>query len=390
MIEFFILHGWQIFGTVGWLGCFVIGILYFLGSWQSGSGNSGNAVIGLERIYEGNLQPFEKDTAQSVNLLDNLVDKITQALSSNISAMKFSIQQLHVIAEQIHSFSERFADISQEQAARTEEVSAAIQESLNSIRSINSSVSKQNSNLGDMSQIIRDFHKALTEVSKTVNSLKLESQELQNKTRESNTAARLATEIMESISTASSEINKIAGDISGINDQTNLLSLNAAIEAARAGDKGLGFAVVATEISKLSERTTQSVKEIEKFVKKTKQEIASGVVQVRLSSVTIGEILKWEDTLHSSLRTIAEVISGVNLQCEGIGQSLTETGSYSREILSSTESQKLALSEISSTSDALSRESENISMSGMELSALSEELDRISKSIKTQLSNYKL
>jgi methyl-accepting chemotaxis protein len=103
---------------------------------------------------------------------------------------------------------------------------------------------------------------------------------------------------MKKIGASSGEMTGIVEIINSISDQINLLSLNAAIEAARAGDAGRGFAVVADAISKLADQTATSIKDIDGLIRANTEEIERGISNARTTIETISGIIEGVESIN--------------------------------------------------------------------------------------------
>jgi len=185
---------------------------------------------------------------------------------------------------------------------------------------------------------IDDFSRNTNLMGETAkNSLKL--------TREIELEAKLGSESlnnmnlsMEKITESSGAMTNIVNIIGGISEQINLLSLNAAIEAARAGDAGRGFAVVADEISKLADETASSIKNIESLISQNDNEIKKGITIVEDSISTITKII-------GSIESITDVINRIYSFMKQQIDSNTEVSSEVARVRDRSESVKLAIEE---------------------------------------------
>jgi methyl-accepting chemotaxis protein len=134
---------------------------------------------------------------------------------------------------------------------------------------------------------------------------------------------------MEELGKSSDQIGRIAGVIDDIADQTNLLALNAAIEAARAGEQGRGFAVVADEVRKLAERTTTATKEIAQMINNIQGETKTAVTAMQAGTSQVEEGVQFTSRAGDSLKQIIQMSEQVGEMITQIATAATEQSSAS-------------------------------------------------------------
>jgi len=151
----------------------------------------------------------------------------------------------------------------------------------------------------------------------------------------------------------SNEISEIVGLITKIADQTNLLALNAAIEAARAGEAGRGFAVVADEVRKLAESSGQSAGNISRIIRDIQQDTAVVVSSSQGSLEEAKGVLNLATRMRDGYNEIVESIKGMGQEVEQIAAVSEETASSAEEISSGAEEQTSAITEIANNAHGL-------------------------------------
>ena len=190
-----------------------------------------------------------------------------------------------------------------------------------------------------------------------------------------------ATEVVNVLGNKSREIDNIISLITNIAGQTNLLALNAAIEAARAGEQGRGFAVVADEVRKLAEQSEAAAKQISYIIREIQKEtnttgkvmgestssVQEGIVMVNAAEKTCAEIEQAIQTMSLQAQRISHDITGISNDSVVIVQSVTrvahslqETNDSTQNVAATTEEQNAAMEEIQSAAAILAQMAEEL------------------------------
>ena len=165
----------------------------------------------------------------------------------------------------------------------------------------------------------------------------------------------------------SNEIGRIAAVIDEIADQTNLLALNAAIEAARAGEQGRGFAVVADEVRKLAERTTTATKEIARMIEAIQLETHSAVLAMEEGTRQVKQGV-------AATNQAGEALQGIIRKSEEVGDMITMIATAATEQSSTTEEVKNSMEQISRLVEASTIGTQQSAKACQDLSGLTSNL----------------
>jgi len=199
-----------------------------------------------------------------------------------------------------------------------------------------------------------------------------------------------STHSIQALEEKSKEINQIIGVITDIASQTNLLALNAAIEAARAGEQGKGFAVVADEVRKLAEQSRQSAEQISSLLLEIQRETdrAVGITMKSSKEAKKGmEIVEETGQVFARILTSAEKVSA---EMEDVSASAQQLYASSEEVIASVEEMNQIAKEVASTSDAVNKStSENYEFT-QKIKGSFEELNQLANDLNDLVIKFKL
>jgi methyl-accepting chemotaxis protein len=250
------------------------------------------------------------------------------AMTENLRGMTRRIQdgagQLATGTGQLSAAARQLSEGAQSQASTLEETSAAVEELTSSAAQVSEHAQRQSTTVGGTAAGMQKMRAAMDGLAGSLTEVAGSAEGSVQRARHGAASVREAIAAIKDISLSSEKIAGIVTVISEIADQTNLLALNAAIEAARAGEHGRGFAVVADEVSKLAERSATSTGEITELIAESLRQVKRGVGLAEGSGASMQEII---DGAMAAAETVAGLQASIGDQMAAVAEMSTAVGS---------------------------------------------------------------
>ncbi|MDV4149633.1 methyl-accepting chemotaxis protein [Clostridium sp. AL.422] len=346
-------------------------------------------ISSLVTISEGNLtNKINIKGNDEINLIANYINKLQDKISIMIDKIMISsdkeIESIGVLS-----------DSSKEMAAAAEEVTAIIQEVDSNIFIQNEDTKRINSLLYGFGKLIEEVKISVSEINKLLlsinNKLDLNNKsliELQSSKRDIQDSSLTMNQKLEGLHNSHSKIKDITTFIDSIADQTNLLALNAAIEAARVGESGKGFTVVANEIRKLAEEVKSSSLDINNILRNV---IYEGEEAQALSLVVNNKLFNQFEVIDNSIVSFNEIVNSLVELFPKIVIVNNEMDTVLEEkniILKAIEKSRDLLDGISRSSEEIKNFSKELSIMAQGIANVGEELSENTNGMNEEINKF--
>jgi methyl-accepting chemotaxis protein len=289
-------------------------------------------------------------------------DHTIEALQDAFRDIREQIKNVAHSVEALASTAKQVAASSQSQSSSSSAMAASVEEMAVSINTVSASAT-------DAKQLAQDAGKTSDEGGQIVEQTSSEMTAIAQSVGE-------ASRVIQTLGENSAEISNVVQVIREVADQTNLLALNAAIEAARAGEQGRGFAVVADEVRKLAERTAQSTGDISTMIGKIQTSARDAVEKM-------DEVVKQMETGQLHAQEAGKRIQSIRVEAGKVSEAMVEISNALKE-------QGEASNDIAKHVESIAQITDENNAAAEETAASAQHLDELAKNVENTINQFKV
>jgi methyl-accepting chemotaxis protein len=320
-------------------------------------------VRALSKLAEGDLTvQITSDYKGDLQMIKNGINTVAASLNKALSEVSESVSATASASNQISSSTEEMAAGSQEQTQQTAEVASGVEEMTKTILENTKNASFAADAAKDAGDKARDGGKVVDETIDGMNRI--------------SEVVKKSAETVQKLGKSSDQIGEIVQVIDDIADQTNLLALNAAIEAARAGEQGRGFAVVADEVRKLAERTTKATKEIATMIRQIQKDTIEAVQSMEEGT---SEVERGKALANKAGDSLKEIVEGAQKVLDIVAQ-----------VAAASEEQSTTAEQISRNIEAISTVAQESASGTQQIAHAAEDLNKLTLNLEGLISRFTL
>jgi methyl-accepting chemotaxis protein len=346
----------------------------------------------MQLLADGDFRnrPTRITVSNELGQLAAAVRTMRQAVRGVLDRVSCSSESLSASAEELNATTAQSAQASNQVADSIVRVAQGTSEQLDAVRSTSGAIETLNETIqhvaGQADQAASHGREAADVARTGGKTLEQAIGQIKRIEQSTNESAKVVTALGE----RSAEIGQIVDTISSISEQTNLLALNAAIEAARAGEHGRGFAVVADEVRKLAESSQAAAQQIAALIQQTRQDTENAVAGMQAGSEEVRVGTQNIISMGESFRRIIEIVEAVSDQVQDISSAISGMAGSGEEIVEHIRTIGEASRTAAEEAETVSAATEEQSASVQEISNASESLAKMAEELQHEITKFKL